>query len=1050
VPTNTMRLYAGLISIIAASLGATGVHAAEDGPSQRTYYYNGRRRVNVDLALDEVWIRGARRNEGAVTSVEGALDEAALEAKAAAMQPAGTGEGAVCAVLYRCSRTSRDATNRCILTDQLAVKLAEGADVGPVMGKYGLELERVVPGMANTYILRSRGGALMRSLEVANALYESGAAVWANPMIRRLHTKRYTPGDPRFGDQWHLKNDGTQVSGAVAGNDVNVTTAWDTVRGTGINIAVVDDGMDLKHPDLAPNARTDIDYDYWQNDNNPSAAPPYDMHGTSVAGIAAARGGNDVGVSGAAPMASLVAVRLIVGATSDAEERDALLHNATPAIAADATDICSNSWGPVDDGVTDEGPLPLAEQAFIDGTTNGRGGLGIVYTWAAGNGEQSFDDSNYDGYANQRYTIAVAASDAAGVYSPYSEPGANILVNAPSSKETWNTFTYGTTTTDLTGLNGYDPTDYTSEFGGTSSATPLVSGVVALVLERNPLLGWRDVQEILLLTATKNDSSDPGWQSNGAGHDFHHHYGFGRVNAAAAVAAAATWVSLPAESASPSYTYNETSGDIPDATDSSTPGILTVTVDVAAPAEFVVEHVDFTVDVTHTFRGDLSYTLMSPDGTTSEVIARQDPVDDLSNWRFMTVANWGEGANGTWTLEIKDNYALDEGALNSWSLDVHGRVEIDLPPAISDIANQTILQDAAPSAPIPFTISDPDTSLGSLSLTAASGTPSVVANAGIVFGGNGAKRTLTIAPVAGQVGTATITVTVDDGNNTAFDTFIVSAEAGVPTVQFASASSSDSEAMQFPVIPVQLSSWPGSDVTVECFVRSGTAGGADYTLSAGTITFTGGSTEENLPLEIVEDVLEELNETVTIALRDSAGAAVGGIWEHTYTINDDDTVPTINLAQSMSSVNEGDGVLAVSVILTPASGLDVTVDYTVTGGTAEGLGVDFGLPDGTLSFASGVTERTILISIVDDGLDEADETIELSLESPTNAAFGATSDHEVTIVDNDMAMTPFSSPERSNGCAPAGGGDGALQALAAILLAWALRALSSRRMRTFC
>ncbi|MFM9159887.1 MAG: S8 family serine peptidase, partial [Dolichospermum sp.] len=130
---------------------------------------------------------------------------------------------------------------------------------------------------------------------------------------------------------------------------------------------------------------------------------------------------------------------------------------------------------------------------------------------AGGNGRGSLDNSNYDGYANSRYVIAVAAhrNNSNGVFSGYSEPGANLLVTAPS-----NGGTLGVVTTDLMGADGYNgltDQNYTNAFGGTSSATPLVSGVIALMLQANPNLTWRDVQHILVRSAEKNDPTNTDW-----------------------------------------------------------------------------------------------------------------------------------------------------------------------------------------------------------------------------------------------------------------------------------------------------------------------------------------------------------------------------------------------------------------------------------------------------------------------------------------------------------------------------------------------------------
>lgn len=277
------------------------------------------------------------------------------------------------------------------------------------------------------------------------------------PLLARQQHTRFTPNDPQFPNQWHLRNTGQ--GGGVAGIDANVTTPWDTVLGRNVQIAVVDTGVSIAHPDLQPNVwvnSTELpngldddgnglidDFNGWDfnsNDNNPT--PQTNDHGTSVAGVAAARGNNNLGVTGAAIEGQLIGIRLIEAATTDSQEANALSYQ------RNTTDIYSNSWGPADNLTTVAGPGPLTLAAMQNNYFNGRDGLGNTYVFAAGNGGTG-DNSNYDGYANSRFAIGVSAVGNNGIRASYSEPGANILVTAPSNGGTLGiTTTSGTSTRD--------------------------------------------------------------------------------------------------------------------------------------------------------------------------------------------------------------------------------------------------------------------------------------------------------------------------------------------------------------------------------------------------------------------------------------------------------------------------------------------------------------------------------------------------------------------------------------------------------------------------
>lgn len=248
--------------------------------------------------------------------------------------------------------------------------------------------------------------------------------------------------------------------------------AWaEGITGRGVNIAVVDDGIQYDHPDLKDNYRRQLSYDFNYGDDNPYPDAASDDHGTSAAGVAAA-GANTACGLGAAYNAGLSAIRLISVGSTDVQEAAGLGYKIKE------NHIYTNSWGPNDDGRRKEGPGTLASKTLTDGIKNGRDGLGSIYCWAGGNGRQSRDNCNYDGWANSRYTITIAATDYNGKQTPYSEPCSMLLAATPSSGSGRSI-----TTTDLMGYRGTSRDDCTSTFGGTSAAAPLAAGVMALVLE---------------------------------------------------------------------------------------------------------------------------------------------------------------------------------------------------------------------------------------------------------------------------------------------------------------------------------------------------------------------------------------------------------------------------------------------------------------------------------------------------------------------------------------------------------------------------------------
>jgi proprotein convertase subtilisin/kexin type 2 len=493
--------------------------------------------------------------------------------------------------------------------------------------------------------------------------------------------------DPLYGDQWHLKNTGqpgvTGVSGVV-GEDINVEPAWANYKGIGIRIAVVDEGLEIGHEDLAANVANGLSHNYLTGSSDPTNDPkdvgPGNGHGTAVAGIAAARDLNGLGGSGAAPRANLVGYNLLQN-LNDSNEADALSRGSPD------VHIYNNSWGPPDGNGTLDAPSAAWRTAIDNGIANGRGGLGAIYTWAAGNGAPT-DNSNYDGYANYRGVIAVAAVNDQGKQSSYSESGANLWISAPGGEYC---DTHAITTTDRTGAVGenslglaatnadYADLNYTKCMNGTSSATPGVAGVIALMLQANPTLGWRDVRLILALTGRPNDPTDLGWfaNNNGTGYFFNHKYGFGVVDAGAAVTAAAGWTNITGTQLTHTTALATPNLLIPDGLSTGGPGAaVTDTINVTGSNITKIEFVEITFSSDHNYSGDLAITLTSPAGTVSrlaETHACKSFCTVYSGWVFGSAAHLGEIADGAWILTVKDGAPVDTGTFQSWGLKFYGR-----------------------------------------------------------------------------------------------------------------------------------------------------------------------------------------------------------------------------------------------------------------------------------------------------------------------------------------------------------------------------------------
>ena len=236
-------------------------------------------------------------------------------------------------------------------------------------------------------------------------------------------------------------------------------------------------------------------------------------------------------------------------------------------------------------------------------------------------------------------------------------------------------------------------------------------------------------------------------------------------------------------------------------------------------------------------------------------------------------------------------------------------------------------------------------------------------------------------------------------------TYTITDNDSAPVVDFNATSSSGAESASSAGLTVDLSAVSSQNVTVN-YAVTGTATGSttDYTLANGTLTINAGETSGTITIaSIVNDSLDEANETVIVTLSSPSAATLGSDDVHTYTITDNDNAPVVDFETTSSNGAESVSSKAITVDLSAASGQNVTVNYTVTG-TATGSGTDFTLANGTLTISAGATSGTITIgSIIDDAADEANETVILTLSSPSNATLGSDNVYTYTITDNDNA-----------------------------------------------
>jgi len=517
---------------------------------------------------------------------------------------------------------------------------------------------------------------------------------------------------PDYPGQWHLENNAKAIEGKTnAGVDAGLRGAWKLgYTGKGVVIGVLDDGVEGSHEDIKENYSKALSRTFLDEQILAPTGPRYlgDNHGTSVAGVAAARGGNGIGGTGAAPYATLADLRVLGDSVSSTDYMKAYLWKSGVEKVDDKLVIKREAeiqvknhsyhrqdfWTQGDDAV---GKV-LKQTALND----------VIHVWAAGNERGKIDeDSGKNRDLNSSYVLTVGALGSDGKFSDYSSYGANVFVAAPSNRTDGTGL--GIITTDRTGADfGYNryskdknpkgddgdvfpDMNYVSDFGGTSSATPLVSGIMALGKELNKNMDVRMAKHVLVQTSTRVDPDDNsatgGWVKNGAGNWFNPNYGFGNINAGKFVERLKTvkGVTNQTSAVSGTQTVNKPIEYIDGSGNGGTKQSFTFSAtELPDKLRQPLEGVEVNLNFTHSSRGDLTANIVSPYTTKSRLFNATthftDPKqqDDKSvtdfSWTFLSNAFWGEDplggkdkTSGSWDIIMGDKVKKDSDKLGTWN-----------------------------------------------------------------------------------------------------------------------------------------------------------------------------------------------------------------------------------------------------------------------------------------------------------------------------------------------------------------------------------------------
>ena len=494
-------------------------------------------------------------------------------------------------------------------------------------------------------------------------------------------------GDAFFAYQWYIYNDKNQSIctttdvKTIAGIDLDILPLYHRTFGdtfSPVVVQVVDGGVDAIHEDLDISLEHSSNSITGMNDPSPtegiSSNPVqifYRGHGTMVAGIIGAKGFNDIGIRGVAPKVKIAGSNWLE--SQEIEKLEPVWYNGNK---ANEIAISNNSWGSKYlDEKSYEGIMKAASEELRDGK-------GRIFVFASGNEREEYSNANLSYLINNPYAITVAALNHENKYASYSTPGSNVLVSAYGGEHYYTaptimtTFSTGLSMSESSLIGKKGPItieedssyNYTYAMNGTSAAAPMVSGALALVLDKCPSLTWRDVRWLIAKHAKRIDVSQNEWVQNSAGLWHNNNYGFGRIDANAMVE----------ECLSSSYKHlgkekiieKSISIDnriIPDTN-------ISIVENMIIKQNIKIEWIGLTVKINHPYAGDIDIELVSPTGTVAHIIEPNFLKYNayINGFRFSTVALMGEMSAGQWQVRIRDALDDDEGTLQEIDLEIRG------------------------------------------------------------------------------------------------------------------------------------------------------------------------------------------------------------------------------------------------------------------------------------------------------------------------------------------------------------------------------------------